>query len=151
IKFQSKVLETVNIISKLLQSKDMDLFLAAKMLNSATKTFISFRKQFGETTASSLASSWVIEQKFTEKRLRQKHFDELCEDQRLSNREEHFKVAVFYTNIDIIVTQLKTCFCGMKTIVQRFHFMSPSELLSANDDTLFKSGKSLAAPLDDAR
>ncbi|MGH0162385.1 UNVERIFIED_CONTAM: hypothetical protein FKN15_042892 [Acipenser sinensis] len=131
----------------------MDLFLAAIMLNSGTETFTSFRKQYGETkaTASSLASSWGIEQKFTKKRLRQKHFDELCEDQRLPNREEHFKVAVFYTNIDIIVTQLKTCFCGMKTIVQRFHFMSPSELLSANDDTLFKSGKSLAAPLDDAR
>ncbi|MBN3288339.1 MARH5 ligase, partial [Polyodon spathula] len=59
---QSKVLETVNIVSKLPQSKDMDLFLATKMLNSATETFTSFRKQFGETkaTASSLASSWGI-------------------------------------------------------------------------------------------
>ncbi|XP_078507675.1 zinc finger MYM-type protein 1-like [Lissotriton helveticus] len=146
---QSKVLETINIVSKLLQSKDLDLLQASNMLSSAANTFASFREQFEDvkSSASLLAAAWGIQLHFTQKRPQHKilHFDELFEDQRLCNPEDNFKVSVFYANLDIVVNQIKTRFAGINTISQCFHFMMPSEILRASEEELFEAAMTLAA------
>ena len=34
------------------------------------------------------------------------HYEELCEDKRLSDPESHFRVNIFNANLDIIINQL---------------------------------------------
>ncbi|XP_034088842.1 zinc finger MYM-type protein 1-like [Gymnodraco acuticeps] len=117
---QGKVLETVNIVSQALQRKDVDLLQATVMLGNATDTLAQLRGEFDglKAHAQDLASSWGVHSLFKDRRARRtkRHFSELCEDQRLQDHGEHFRVAVFYANFDIVVAQLKNRFVGMSEV-----------------------------------
>jgi len=56
-------------------------------------------------------------------------FDELCTDQPLADPENNFKINVFYTNMDIIISQLRTRFMDMNNIVNKFKFIFPKNLV----------------------
>ncbi|XP_049336309.1 zinc finger MYM-type protein 1-like [Astyanax mexicanus] len=146
---QEKNLETINIVSQVLQKKDVDLLQAASLLGNATCTLAQLRDQFDnlKCTAQGLASSWGIRCNFRHKRTRRikRHFDELTEDQRLTNLEEIFKVNVFYMCIDTVVSQVRTRFHGMDSVTRKFQFLCPTELLRASDEALNESAQTLAA------
>uniref|UniRef100_A0A3B1J2K6 DUF4371 domain-containing protein n=1 Tax=Astyanax mexicanus TaxID=7994 RepID=A0A3B1J2K6_ASTMX len=146
---QEKILETINIVSQVLQKKDVDLLQAASLLGNATCTLAQLRDQFDnlKCTAQGLASSWGIRCNFRHKRTRRikRHFDELTEDQRLTNPEEIFKVNVFYMCIDTVVSQVRTRFHGMDSVTRKFQFLCPTELLRASDEALNESAQTLAA------
>ena len=93
-----------------------------------------------------LASSGAVHAVFKDQRARRtkKHFFELCEDERLQNVEEYFKVNVFYRNIDIAISQHKKQFDGMNQIVQLFSFLLPCDL-EAPDEALSVSASALEA------
>ncbi|KAJ8382714.1 hypothetical protein SKAU_G00034920 [Synaphobranchus kaupii] len=94
---QGKVLETVHIVSQALQSKDVDLLQATAMLGNATDTLTQLRGEFDglKAHAQDLASSWGVHSLFKDRRARRtkRHFSELCEDRRLQDPGEHFRVA----------------------------------------------------------
>ncbi|KAG9282427.1 zinc finger MYM-type protein 1-like [Astyanax mexicanus] len=146
---QEKILETINIVSQVLQKKDVDLLQAASLLGNATCTLAQLRDQFDnlKCTAQGLASSWGIRCNFRHKRTRRikRHFDELTEDQRLTNPEEIFKVNGFYMCIDTVVSQVRTRFHGMDSVTRKFQFLCPTELLRASDEALNESAQTLAA------
>ncbi|KAJ4922335.1 hypothetical protein JOQ06_022539 [Pogonophryne albipinna] len=150
---QGKVLETVNIVSQALQRKDVDLLQATAMLGNATDTLAQLRGEFDglKAHAQDLASSWGVHSLFKDRRARRtkRHFSELCEDQRLQDPGEHFRVAVFYANIDIVVAQLKNRFVGMSEVAQRFSFLLPRELLRATDKDLSESASALSGQYKD--
>ena len=64
------------------------------------------------------------------------HYDELCEDERLSDPESHFRVNVFNASLDIIVNQLLQSFVALCETRKHFQAIQPSELNSATDDAV---------------
>lgn len=111
---------------------------AATLLENTLNSLWLLRDQFEDikSTAQGLAASWGISCHFTQKRARlvKRHFDEISEDQRLTDPEKMFKVGFFffYACIDTAVSQLKQCFKGLDTD----DFLPPSELVYATDDEL---------------
>ena len=137
---QHTILKSVDLVSKCLQKKDMNLLDAVKLLRTACDTLKELRHSYedSKSIAKNLADSWGCKAQFTQSRkIRTKRFfDELSEDTRLTDPEEYFKICVYFVCIDTAVVQLERRFTGMNTIANRFHFLHPSELLSAKDDEL---------------
>ena len=48
---------------------------------------------------------------------------------RTNDPKNNFKINVFYTNIDIIISQLRRRFMGMNNIVNKFKFIFPKNLV----------------------
>lgn len=151
--FQERVLENVKVVSQVLQKKDVDLLQAATLLENTCNNLSLLRDQFDniKSTAQGLAASWGISCHFTQKRARivKRHFDEIAEDERLTDPEKMFKVGVFYACIDTAVSQLKQRFKGLNTIAKRFRFLRPSELVHATDDELRACAETFAVTFDD--
>lgn len=80
--------------------------------------------------ANSVTEKWSINSTFSKARQRKikRHFDELCEDERLQDPDSSFKVNIFYRVLDIIINQLKSRFLPMNEIVYNFSALQPSTL-----------------------
>uniref|UniRef100_H3A162 DUF4371 domain-containing protein n=1 Tax=Latimeria chalumnae TaxID=7897 RepID=H3A162_LATCH len=141
---QTKILEVVNAVSKLLQSKDTDLYKAAKLLCKVTEDLAMFQNNFKEAKSSAikLLEKWGGQTKFEEKRVRKvkRHFDELCEDERLANSESFFKVNVFYRCLN----KLTNHFQSLQAVADKFSVIQPNMLISASDEDLYKEAEKLA-------
>jgi hypothetical protein len=61
----------------------------------------------------------------------------------MKNPENDFKINVFYTNIDITISQLHTHFIGMNNIVNMFKFIFPKNLALYSDTELTQFAKML--------
>ena len=61
-----------------------------------------------------------------------KHFDELCQDERLRSPEQLFMNDVFYDSLDIVSNQIRHRFEGL-TVVSSFDVLQPRTLLSLPD------------------
>jgi hypothetical protein len=72
------------------------------------------------------------------------HFDELCEDERLSNGESYFRINVFNASLDIIISQLSQRFISMRETNEVFHAIQPGTLNKAQDDALHQDARRLA-------
>ena len=73
-----------------------------------------------------------------------RHNDELCEDERFSDPESHFRVNVFNASLDIIINQLLQRFVSLRETSALFQAIQPSELNSAPDDALYEHAQRLA-------
>ena len=73
-----------------------------------------------------------------------RHYDELCEDERLSDPESNFRVNVFNASLDIIINQLLQRFVSLRETSALFQAIQPSELNSAPDDALYEHAQRLA-------
>lgn len=144
---QKKIVETVNSVSKCLQSKQSNLENAAKLINNAIESLTLFRNNFDEAKdiAIKISEQWKVEAKFVSKRrIRiKKQFDELCEDERLNDPERFFKVNIFYGCLDIIVAQLSNRFKSLDATVKKFKAILPSTLVTATDDQLYEEAEQL--------
>ena len=135
---QTKILESVNVVSKLLQDPKMDIMRAVSLLENAIKSLTDYRNAFEEakTTAQTLANKWggrtqdPIQLTFQNVRGRRvkRHFDELAEDQRLSNAESYFRVNIFYADLDIIINQMTQRFNTMRATSHMFEALHPATL-----------------------
>jgi hypothetical protein len=69
-----EILKTVDLVSKLLQTKNMDLHKAANLLRVATEKLKKYRNSFHEVheDAKKLAEKWGVTPAFSEKRARAK-------------------------------------------------------------------------------
>lgn len=145
--FQSKVLETVNTVSKILQSKNQDLKGASTLLKTTINSIKELRNNSVQCkqTAIELCAEWKIEAKFSNKRARKvkRHFDELCEDERLNDAEQHYKVMVFYGSLDIIIQQLSVRFKSVSAINEDFKAIQPEFLSTLSDDELYVAAENL--------
>ena len=66
------------------------------------------------------------------------HYEELCEDKRLSDPESHFRVNVFNASLDIIINLLLQRFVALRETTELFQAVQPSELNSSTDDSLYE-------------
>ena len=117
---QDKLLLSVNLVSQLLQRQDMNLFDAASILQAAPTSIKNARGKFEEMKIESvtLARTWGTW--FQHKRIKHKKklFDELCEDERLTDAEQHFMTSVYYTCMDTVISKLTCQFDGMRTVAE---------------------------------
>ena len=72
------------------------------------------------------------------------HYDELCEDERLSDPESHFTANVLNASLHIIINRLLQRFFALCETTELFQAIQPSELISATDDALYEHAQHLA-------
>jgi hypothetical protein len=144
---QSKILERTNVVSKLLQSHDMDLATAVQLLDYAIRDLSAFREHFEDAkqTAKGLSEKWGVNKTFENTRARKvkAHFDELCQDERLADAESYFRVHVFNACLDIVISQLTQRFSGLRSTVDLFKVIQPETLSTATDEELFQQANRL--------
>ncbi|KAF3837661.1 hypothetical protein F7725_009429, partial [Dissostichus mawsoni] len=92
---QTKILESINCASQLLQAKDADILKASTLLQNAISVLVEYRGQFDEAKSATLAlaTKWGSQTQFETTRARKvkRHFDELSEDSRLTDAESNFR------------------------------------------------------------
>ncbi|KAL4120778.1 hypothetical protein QTP88_013404 [Uroleucon formosanum] len=118
--FIGKFLETVNVVSKVLQSPKQKLSTAVSLLNSALINLQEYRSQYSDffEIAVEIGKKWGVLQKFKEKRSRRvkRFYDEILQvplpksSYCFTSAEEYFKINIFYLTLDNAIMQLKERF-----------------------------------------
>ncbi|KAJ4927924.1 hypothetical protein JOQ06_015725 [Pogonophryne albipinna] len=102
----------------MLQAKDVYIHKAVGVLQNTIQALSAYRDDFDQVkrTAQNLAERWGAQSEFTEirKRRMKRHFDELSQDERLSDGESRFRINVFNASLDIINSQLSQRFTSMQ-------------------------------------
>lgn len=83
------------------------------------------------------------------RKITKKHFDEICEDTRLSDSESHFRINVFNRCLDICITKLNERFKGTNNVADIFQAIQPSQLATLSDDELFKAAEKIVTQYSD--
>lgn len=116
----SKILITTNYVSTSLQKTDLDLSQAYSLIKEAYKELTNFRDHYEDAkkNAAEMSSIWKVEIVFDNKRIKKtkRHFDELCEDERLTDGESRFRANVFYGCLDIVINKLHERFQSLKYV-----------------------------------
>jgi hypothetical protein len=86
------------------------------------------------------ARKWKIDTNFLGKRQPRikRHFDELTSDFRFANREQLFKVHVFYFVLDRIHAQINQRFMGMRNITNCFEVLEPKNIVKLPEADILK-------------
>ncbi|KAI4812344.1 hypothetical protein KUCAC02_023742 [Chaenocephalus aceratus] len=138
----------MNAVSKMLQAKDVDIHKAVGVLQNTIQALSAYRDDFDQVkrTAQNLAERWGAQSEFTEirKRRMKRHFDELSQDERLSDGESRFRINVFNASLDIINSQLSQRFTSMRETNKLFQAIHPGTLNRAQDNALHQHAQRLA-------
>ena len=123
------VLSDINIVSKLLQAKDLDLAKSVCELDAVLSKLKKHRQDFRSFLARSIdtARRWSIPTTFKQKRKAAVKFDDDIDPERI------FKVKVFHGILDIMILQLESRFTGTKKITSLFRVVNPSSLLELQE------------------
>ena len=107
-----------HIVPQKLQIINNDLSISVRLLSAARDDLLYLRGSWENILlfANAISSSWGIKPLFAAKRQRytKKIHDELSRDNRLTDREQAFKVEVFYRLIDVAINQLDWRFEGQR-------------------------------------
>lgn len=97
--FLSQILEELNIVSTTAQSVNTNINQITSLMQKTLEFLSETRNSYTciKQEAENIAKLWNVKPEFKSKRQPKvkKHFDELCEDYRLSNEESRFKINVF--------------------------------------------------------
>ena len=133
---QCKILQIVNIPSKAMLCKIIDLISAHKLLQTAAEDIAQLRRSFDAVLnkASTIASTWGFPRQFLNKRAKKTkaYFDEISEGITLNDPKKRFCVTVFLPMMDIFSCQLINRFEGMKSVVTLYKVLEPSFLSNAS-------------------
>lgn len=144
----TKVLTTTNLVTKVLQQPDVDLSQANVLLEQAYRELQEFRNDYegAKKQAIQLSADWGVKVEFCNKRVKKtkKYFEELCEDERLSDGEARFRVNIFYGCLDIICNQLVNRFKSLSDVIKTFRVLQPKELTKLTDQELYTEAVKLA-------
>ncbi|KAE9530014.1 hypothetical protein AGLY_011476 [Aphis glycines] len=150
--FQCKILQIINLTSKILQSKSVDLDNASNSLKNCYEQLKEYRCNFNDLLeeANIVAKSWSISTEFQNKRRKvvKKYFDELCTDMRLTCPESLFRVTIFNRALDILINQISKRFSSFHELMLNFICLQPSFLTSATDLELLNETTKLVNKYD---
>jgi Domain of unknown function (DUF4371)/hAT family C-terminal dimerisation region len=148
-----KILRHVNVVSKLMQAKEVDLNLVTELLNTTVQHFREMRASFTShhDEAIAYAEKYKVTSHFKEARNRKtKRFhDELANDERLLNSLDKFRVTIFNLTIDTCINKVLMRFESFRAISTRFGFMMPAQLNQISDDDLCTSTTEFARLYED--
>ncbi|XP_033217388.1 uncharacterized protein LOC117173106 [Belonocnema kinseyi] len=144
----TKVLTTTNLVTKALQKRDVDLSQANVLLEQAYQELREFRNDYEIATSQAikLSADWRVKAELQNKQIKKtkKYFEELCEDERLSDEEARFRVNIFHGCLDIICNQLLNRFESLKNVIKNFRVLQPKELTKMKDQELYRAAVILA-------
>ena len=133
---QCKIFQIVNIPSKAMQCKTIDLISAHKLLQTAAQDIVQLRRSFDAplNEASTIASTWGLPRQFLNKRAKKTkvYFDEIFKGITLSDPKKRFCVTAFLPMTDILSCQVINCSEGMKSVVTSYQVLEPSFLSNAS-------------------
>ena len=154
VAFFSRLFEIINPVSKALQHENNDLQKASILLNNLLDRLVEIRNQnsFNGLLNESrdLAKEWDVTPVFKNKRRRitKRFFDELSEDERISDPESYFRVNVYYCCLDILISQTKQRFQSLCDLSNIFEILQPDKLLSFSNEVIKKEAAKLASKYD---
>ena len=133
---QCKILQIINIPSKAMQCKTIDLISARKLLQTVAEDIVELRRSFDAVLneASTIVSTWGLPRQFLSKRAKKTkaYFDEISEGITLSDPEKRFCVTAFLPMMYILSCQLIDRFEGMKLVVTSYQVFEPPFLSNAS-------------------
>ena len=125
-----RLLLTINSASRALQSVEIDLSAATRLLSMAFDELAFMRDSWETiiTTAKTISAIWKIAPQFhvVRKRRTKKFFDELNSDECLQDLELAFKNHVFFSIVDTAMAQLMSRFEGQRLVSAEFSFFIPN-------------------------
>lgn len=121
----SNILQSINHVTKLLQSDTCDMMEAEYFIENATSEIKQLRTNYigVHNEAQTLAEKWGVKVQFSSnkrQRIVKRHFDELSEDTRFQNSEEKFRICVFNAILDTTITQLEKRLSSFQSVVRKF-------------------------------
>jgi hypothetical protein len=147
--FRCKILQIINLTSKILQLKSVDLVNTSNLLKNCYEQLKEYRCNFNDLLeeANMVAKSWSISTKFENKRRKvvKRYFDELCTDMRLTCPESLFRVTIFNRTL---INQIRKRFSSFHELMLNFTFLQPSFLTSATDLELLSEATKLVNKYD---
>lgn len=148
VTFFSSLFEIINPVSKALQHENNDLQKTSILLSNLLNRLCELRNQNSFNSllneSKDLAKEWRVTTVFKNKRrkITKRFFDELSQDERISDPESYFKVNVYYCCLDILISQTKQRFQSLCDLSSMFEILQPEKLLSSsNEEILNASGK----------
>ena len=113
---QCKILQIVEIPSKAMRCKTIDLISGHKLLQTAAGDIVQLRSTFNAVLneALAIASTWGLPRQFLNQRIKKTkvYFDEISKRITLSDPKKRFCVTVFLLMMDILSCQLINRFKG---------------------------------------
>ena len=134
----------------MLQKENQYLSCASNLIKRAVDQMKLLRKAFDEVKeeAVNLAHVWGVNEKFQLERIKKisRRFDDFAIDQRLTDPEKQFQINVFFSSMDIGISQLEHRFNGIDVVVTSFSCLSPHymSLDSTTDENLYNSATNLS-------
>ncbi|CAH2002434.1 unnamed protein product [Acanthoscelides obtectus] len=148
VTFFSSLFEIINPISKALQHENNDLQKSSILLSNLLNRLCQLRNQISFNSllneSKDLAKEWGVTTVFknSRRKITKRFFDELSQDERISDPESYFKVNVYYCCLDILISQTKERFQSLCDLSSMFEILQPEKLLSSsNEEILIASGK----------
>ncbi|XP_072389531.1 zinc finger MYM-type protein 1-like [Diabrotica undecimpunctata] len=147
---QNKVLESINLAVTPLHFKNMDLSRATVLLDDCKEFLSNLRQNYTSFLQESkdFATNCGLPCTFKIKRFGKvkKHFDELLQDQRISNPKERYRIGVLFGNLDVVIQQIQARFLSMYKVNDDFKVLDPrSGYLFKLDPNFFAEASKLVA------
>ncbi|XP_059627381.1 uncharacterized protein LOC132270202 [Cornus florida] len=136
------ILNAINKVSKIMQTKDMQIDVAIDLLKGLISFFETYRENGFKSAmieAKEIATKMEVEPLFRERRVicRKKQFDESANEERTQSAEESFKINYFIYIVDQALSSLKSRFEQFQQYDDSFGFLFNLERLkSLNNDSL---------------
>ncbi|KAL4090609.1 hypothetical protein QTP88_025408 [Uroleucon formosanum] len=122
--FIGKFLETVNVVSKVLQSPKQKLSTAVSLLNSALINLQEYSRRV------------------------KRFYDEILQDYCFTSAEEYFKINIIYLTLDNAIMQLKERFTSLNNVFKIFEVIQPNSLINLTDEHIYISANKLVEYYD---
>uniref|UniRef100_H3ADE1 Uncharacterized protein n=1 Tax=Latimeria chalumnae TaxID=7897 RepID=H3ADE1_LATCH len=144
------ILSKINIVSKKLQSPDLDIQMARGLLGGL-RDALSELRSFGfvacKEAAASQAEVLGISMQFKEKQSQRRKVmpGEVAKDKRSSDPEKVFKCEVFNPVLDTVLTQLDNRMRKYDGVGESFGFLTGGKLKSLSSEDLKRHAQNLAS------
>nr|CAI5834344.1 unnamed protein product [Callosobruchus analis] len=137
VTFFSSLFEIINPVSTALPHENNDLQKSSILLSNLLNRLCQLRNQNSFNSllneSKDLAKEWGESAFKNSRRKITKHFfDELSQDERISDPESYFKVNVYYCCLDILFSQTKERFQSLCNLSSIFEILQPEKLLSSS-------------------
>lgn len=151
VTFFSSLFEIINPVSKALQHDNNDLQKSSILLSNLLNRLCQLRNQNSFNSllneSKDLAKKWGVTTVFknSRRKITKRFFDELSQDERISDPESYFKVNVYYCCLDILISQTKERFQSLCNLSSIFEILQPEKLLSSSSEEILNASGKLSA------